>query len=89
VVLASPRVGLFVPGQTGARAFYGHPFETIDADHKKSQVESFYRGESEAVVSTATYIFYGPSEQQLGQPEILSTLPVVYSAQDVIIYQTR
>jgi hypothetical protein len=89
VILASPRMGLFVPGQTGARAFYGHPFETINAEHKKSQVESFYRNDSEAAVSTADYIFYGPSEQQLGQPKILETLPVVFSTQDVTIYQIR
>ena len=87
VVLASPRVGLFVPGQTGARAFYGHPFETVEAKIKEAQAEAFYRGEVEAVTPWANYIIYGPSEQALGGLEILSDLPVVYSAGDLLVYK--
>jgi hypothetical protein len=45
VVLASPRLGLFVPGETGLRAFYGHPFETIAARDKEDQVRAYYGGE--------------------------------------------
>ena len=42
VVLADPRLGNFVPGWTGARTVYGHPMETIDAETKLAEVESFY-----------------------------------------------
>ncbi len=87
VILASPRVGMFVPGQTGARAFYGHPFETIDAKNKKAQVEAFYRGEIETVSPAANFIIYGPSEQSLGRPEVLTQYPVVFSTAEVTVYE--
>lgn len=89
VILASPRVGMFVPGQTGARVFYGHPFETIAADTKKEQVEAFYQGKS-ALPSAVTFIFYGPSERALGEgvPQILSDFPVTFDQDGVTIYET-
>jgi len=42
VVLADPRLGLFVPGWTGAHSVYGHPMETIDATVKRAEVEAYY-----------------------------------------------
>ena len=89
VVLASPRLGTFVPGQTGARAFYGHPFETIDAEAKKAMAEAFYRGEIENVSPPVDFIIYGPSEQDLGRPEKLSDYPVVFTANGTSIYKTQ
>jgi hypothetical protein len=89
VVLASSRVGMFIPGQTGARAFYGHPFETIEAKSKRAQVEAFYGGETETVSPPADFIFYGPSEQSLGQPEKLSDLRVVFSLGEVVVYLAK
>lgn len=47
VVLADPRLGNFVPGWTGARVVYGHPMETIDAETKLAEVESFYEAGSD------------------------------------------
>jgi hypothetical protein len=87
VILTSPRLGLFIPGQTGARSFYGHPFETIEAKTKEAQVLAFYRGEIEAVSPPADYFIYGPSEQALGQPKKLLDYPVVFSTGDVAIYK--
>ena len=87
VILASPRIGLFVPGQTGARAFYGHPFETIEADQKKAMVEAFYRGDIERVTPPADYIIYGPAEQALGQPAALPDFEEVYSVDHISIYR--
>jgi len=85
VVLASPRVGMFLPGQTGARAYYGHPFETIAAATKRAQAEAFFRGEIAA--PPVDFIFYGPTEQALGQPTAFNRLPVVFTAGAVTIYQ--
>jgi len=87
VILASPRVGLFVPGQTGARAFYGHPFETIEAKDRESQSEAFYRGDIKTVSPPVQYIIYGPSEQALGQPEVLGEYPIVFSAGELMIFR--
>ncbi len=89
VVLASPRVGMFVPGQTGARVFYGHPFETVEAATKRALVEAFYRGEVEAVSPPVDFIIYGPSEQALGRPTHLPDLPVLFNRGEVLIYEWR
>ena len=88
IILASPRVGMFVPGQTGARAFYGHPFETIDGDNKKAQIEAFFAGRVNNVNPATDYIFYGPSEQALGQPHA-ANLSAIYSADNITIYSAR
>jgi len=87
VVLASPRVGMFIPSQTKARTFYGHIYETVDAETKKAMAEAFYRGEIDAVPPQVDFIIYGPSEQALGQPEKLSNLPVLFSANNLRIYK--
>lgn len=44
VVLCEPRLGLFVPAWAGQPVVYGHPFETVNAVHRKAQVEAFFRG---------------------------------------------
>jgi hypothetical protein len=87
VILASPRVGMVVPGQTGARVFYGHPFETVNAKEKLAQVNAFYRGEINAVSPPADYIFYGPSEKELGRPARLNSFTEVFTTGKVSIYR--
>lgn len=89
VVLASPRVGMFIPAQTGTRVFYGHPFETVEAKKKEAIVETFYRGDLDTIPPAVNFIFYGLSEQTLGRPAILSTLPVVFSQDDLVIYKAQ
>jgi hypothetical protein len=42
-VLAPVESGQFVPAWAGNRVVYGHPFETIDAESKRFEVERFYR----------------------------------------------
>jgi hypothetical protein len=88
IILASPRMGMFIPGQTGARVFYGHPFETIAAKEKKAAVEAFYRGQLEQVDPPPHFVIYGPSERALGQPQIPADWPVVFSTEHLIIYET-
>jgi hypothetical protein len=88
VVLASPRVGLFIPGQSGTRTFYGHPFETIEAKAKKAIVEAFYGGSVQVISPAVDFIIYGPTERQLGQPKNLADWPVVFSAGNVVVYKT-
>ncbi|MCL7455458.1 MAG: hypothetical protein M8467_20680 [Anaerolineae bacterium] len=41
-VLAPVDSGQFVPAWAGNRVVYGHPFETIDAEGKRAEVERFY-----------------------------------------------
>ncbi len=87
VVLASPRVGMFVPGQTGARVYYGHPFETIAAEQKKAAVEAFYRGELDQLTPPVDFVIYGPSERALGQPHLPADWPVVFSTENLLIFK--
>ena len=89
VVLASPRLGMFIPGQTGTRVFYGHPFETIEAKNKKAMAEAFYRGEIEEVTPAVDFIIYGPTEKILSVPKNLASWPVVYSVNNVIVYKAQ
>jgi hypothetical protein len=48
VALCSPRMGLFVPAWAGQPVVYGHPFETVNAETRKAQVEAFWAGEMSA-----------------------------------------
>jgi hypothetical protein len=87
VILASPWLGMFVPEYTGAHAYFGHPFETINADEKTRLLKAFYRGEIDAVIPAADFVIYGPSERELGQlPGLADSVPV-FSAGEVQIYQ--
>lgn len=89
VILASPRIGMFIPGQTGARAFYGHPFETINAADKEAQLKAFFGGQRASTTPPEDYIFYGPSEQALGQPAGLTKRPIVFLSDNVIIFKAQ
>ena len=93
LVLASPEMGLFIPAHTGRRVFYGHPFESLDAEANEARVERYYRGrirpEDTAVLEEADYVFVGKREAALGEhPEALN-LPVAYKNGEVVIYRNR
>jgi hypothetical protein len=89
LTLASPRFSLFIPGQTGSRVFYGHPFETIEAGTKKAMVEAFYRGEIDTITPLPTFIIYGPAEKAIGRPKNLAQYPIVYTYQDITVYKPQ
>ncbi len=44
IVLAPPRISLWIPAYTSLRVVYGHPYETLDASEKISQVIDWYQG---------------------------------------------
>ncbi len=86
VVLASERVGMFAPGQSGVRVFYGHPFETLNAKDKQAQLERFFGGGLAMTSPRPDFVFYGPSERALGQPAALATFTPVFTAETVTLY---
>ncbi len=45
VVLASPTVSNLIPAWSDARVYWGHPFETVDAQAKLAQVQRFFRSD--------------------------------------------
>jgi hypothetical protein len=95
IILASPGSGLLIPAQTGRRVIYGHPFETINAVEKERMVTNFWGGQFDDDDETSfinendvSYVFYGPREKELGRPDLLASLKIVYQNDEVTIYGT-
>lgn len=44
VILADPQISMYIPGMTGLRVVYGHPYESINATQQKNKVEDFFAG---------------------------------------------
>jgi len=93
LVLSSPEMGLFIPAHTGRQVIYGHPFETVNADHEEKAVTEFYSGDNSAsqmqafiVDRGADYIFFGPRESALGPILIPISWEIVFQSSDVMIY---
>lgn len=96
LVLADPKLGMFVPGHSGCRVMYGHPFETVNAEKEEEKVESFYSGglsvEEEwgyLVDNGIKYVIYGERERALGNPKVLETLSLVFEENEVEIYAVK
>ncbi len=93
IILASPGSGLLIPAQTGRRVIYGHPFETIDAVEKEQMLTDFWGGQFTnheeidfITENDISYVFYGPREEELGKPELLTSLEIAYQNDEVTIY---
>lgn len=71
VVLASPKVSLWIPARTPLRVVYGHPYETVPTEQRLDEVEDFFTGRNcEAVFDhtdgfSIAYLVYGPMERQM------------------------
>jgi hypothetical protein len=92
LVLASSRTGLLIPGWTGRRVIYGHPFETVNAAVEKKIVEDFFSGkmsqqEADQLFSEkgVSYVFEDKGARPADQ--VSGSLALVYQNQDVTIYQ--
>jgi hypothetical protein len=93
LVLAGPETGLYIPAWAGQRVWYGHRFETVDADRRRAQVEAFYRDGSQGTLQGspslwADYVWYGPRERTLSQGhwEPDPAWQPVYARGAVVIY---
>ena len=81
-----------MPGWTGARVVYGHPYETLNAEQKQKQVLDWYTAPDGTDCSAllnqydVRYILYGPEEQKLGQTSCLADLQMVAQFGDVAVY---
>lgn len=96
LILAQPQIGLLIPGWTGRRVVYGHPFETANAAIEKKNVEDFFGGamdqeemrlflESRKV----NFILEGSNDPGKILQDIPVNDPVVYRNQDFTIYQVQ
>lgn len=91
VVLASPTVSVWVPGWAGTRVVYGHPYETLNADEKRAQVEAWYANDGAdcaALLDTyhVRYVVVGPEERKLGPVACADTLQPIAALGQVSIY---
>ncbi len=96
LVLADPQLGMFIPGHSGCKVMYGHPYELIRAEQEEAQVEAFYRGEMSPEVAKdylldngIDQVIFGEREAALGHPEILQSLPVVFQENEVTIFSAE
>ncbi len=97
VVLAAPKIGSILPGATGWRVVYGHPYETPNAAEMQAQVERLFSGKMSQVEIQANletlgvdFVLAGPAETSssadLGW---LLDFPKITSSGDVSLYQVR
>jgi hypothetical protein len=93
LILAAPETGLFIPARTGRRVIYGHPYETVQAEAQKLNVERFFQGEQSpemgALLARVDYVFYGPREREIGRNTALDSLSTAYENASVLIYSTK
>lgn len=97
LIIAGPESGLFIPGWTGRRVIYGHPFETVDSQAEKMLVEEYYSGEMSPQESwkmlqqrEIDYIYRGPREQSISLARVLPPmehLELVYVNPTIMIYR--
>lgn len=93
LVLASPHTGLFIPAHTGMRVIYGHPYETVEAEMNKRDVEGFFSGRWSAQqehdylsLHGVDYVFVGPHEKELGSIIKLPGMVTAFQTGSVTIY---
>jgi hypothetical protein len=100
VVLASPWIANYIPGQTGNRVLAGHWDETLGfARLLADVVKPFYDPAAPAETKSAllrqhpiTYVYFGPYERILSGGEPLPKMPelrVAYSNAQVTIYRVE
>ncbi|MBN1582368.1 MAG: hypothetical protein JXA89_16800 [Anaerolineae bacterium] len=89
LIVASPQTGLYIPAWIGRRVFYGHRFETANAELREAQLEAFYReGDPALLRENPDYVFYGPRERRLhdGTWRPDPAWQPVFQQGDVIVY---
>lgn len=91
LVAAAPEMGQWIPGFTGRRVIYGHPYETIHADEEKAWVTAVYNtpgGADRARLEArgVDYLLFGPREREINPGFKPTDLDLVYEAPHVKVY---
>lgn len=93
IVLASPDSGLYLPVYADVRVIYGHPFETVQAEERRDEMQRFYTGKLNDTelanyleFTGVGFVLYGPRERALGSLPELPGWQVAYSAGAVEIW---
>jgi hypothetical protein len=89
-VLAPTTAGEFIPAWAGNRVVYGHPFETIEAESKRAEVDLFFSQQATALERHALLERYGVRYVLLLKsaldPQELGLVPV-WTGQDAALYR--
>ena len=69
LVIAAPQTGLYIPAWAGQRVFYGHSFDTANADVRQAQLVAFFNDGGQTLLKErrVDYVFYGPRERALSK----------------------
>lgn len=92
LVLANPRMGLYLPASSGVRVWYGHPFETPDADRKRSTLAKAFGAEMdleelEGLISDlkVDYLFVSARDSQQVREQLIQLGRREYAAGQTLI----
>jgi hypothetical protein len=97
-VLASYKIGRYIPARAGNRVFMGHVIETVEVEYKKQLAEIFFQDSATDDFRRdlladygIRYLFYGPTERQMGEfdPSRAPYLSPVYIGSSVAIYRVN
>ena len=93
-VLAPVESSQFIPAWAGNRTVYGHPFETIDAEAKKTETIQFFSPDATSADRRALLDRYGVRYVLVTEPETLSNtsslgLSPVWSGAEAVIYRVE
>jgi hypothetical protein len=93
LVLASPLNGNRIPAFASVRVVYGHPMETPKADEREAWVESLYAWDGSELDALRLlnqegidYVLLGDQEREIGDPDWLQALEVVYRSGGTSLY---
>lgn len=96
LVLADPVSGLRLPGWTGRRVIYGHPFETIQAEKEEAFVTAFFSGgmshesSQQALAERGVdFILYTPRAKSTEKPAILDEGEIIFQSGEVAVYRVK
>jgi hypothetical protein len=93
LVLTGSDTGLYIPAYTGRRVFYGHPFESVDAENQKNwvndQMQKFAEGDILLLPKEIDLVFWGPRETNRFGSVTTDSMSVVFQNETVTIYQPR
>ena len=95
LVLASPRMGMYIPAHTGRRVIYGHPFETVNAEVEMTAVEQFFVDIASNPEDASTFlqkrkidfVFCEADQPNLQELADLPGLERVYARDGVLIFR--
>ena len=95
IILADPRLSLFIPAQTGRRVIYGHEYETVNAAQEKLIVERFFHDAATDQQAAGNllldrrvdYVLFVPHKHYMGELDQIPYLRLIFDQADALIFK--